>query len=156
MAFFLVWNVNYKVAVVLSFLDFGFVVYFNIRYNGTDKETSWLVKMVFTLSLQYTCSFAHEILLLFTLLFRVSMQQRFHIWRRFNFEIRWNIWPLMTLKYPISKRLILEKPFGIIDWHTCKDPPDIMLLLTRYIRWLWWMKDGKCVRKMCFYKNKSC
>lgn len=36
------------------------------------------------------------------------MQQRFHKYRRFNFKIRLNIWPLMTLKNPISERLVLE------------------------------------------------
>lgn len=56
----------------------------------------------------------------------------------------------------LVKMVYLEKLFGIIDWYICKDLFDIMLLLIRYICWLWWMKDGKCVCKMCFYKNKSC
>lgn len=106
-AVFLVWNVNYKVAVVLSFLGFGFVVYFNIRYNGTNKETScWLKWYVLCHCItRAVCAWNTASK---TLQFRVSMQQRFHKYRRFNFKIRWNIWPLLTLKNPISEKLVLE------------------------------------------------
>lgn len=133
-AVFLVWNVNYKVAVVLSFLGFGFVVYFNIRYNGTNKETSWLVKMVFTLSLHYTCSFAHEILLLkhynsvslcnsvFTNI--AGLISKFALIYGLCWLEKSNIW-----------KACFRKPFGILDWH--KHSPDIILLWTRYICWLW-------------------
>lgn len=128
--FFLVCNVNYKVVVVLLFFGFGFVVYFNIWYNGIF----WLVKMVFILLLYYMCSFVYEILFLkyynFVFLCNsvfiniVGLILKFVLIYGFWWFEKFNIW-----------KVCFRKLFGIFDWY--KYLFDIILFLIWYICWLW-------------------